>query len=294
MAAQQAISGFEKRPTMWVLRPQIIDAFSFILFIGLIGLNVIATMSGLFMDNNNIKMTKLWITIHYLGWSFFCWIIIFGIVYFGKKLISIIEKHILDTKGHRKASSKVRSLELGLIKLRRVRVLLLSDLFFFAISSLLFGLFREQILTYSIAISLLLATCWILIVPLTNAIIITILAYEINEKTRMPAFRPKTSTHFQTTRSNDDFTVASLKNFPPKTVRNDRNYPSNQRGITMHMEQTVSINNNPSFNNNHSFNNNSSFTPGSKALESPQDFMETTSDQSHISRDESGDSIELV
>ncbi|CAG8694285.1 2090_t:CDS:2, partial [Cetraspora pellucida] len=276
-----AVSGFEKKSSIWVLRPMIIDSFGFFLLFGLIALNVFALISGLFIDNGNYKMARFWITIHYLCWSIFCWIISFGIFYFGKRLINIIERHIEETKGYGKTSSKVRNLELGLIKLRRVRVLLLINLFFFAISSLLFGIFREFILTYSLVISLALATCWVLIVPLTNAIIITVLAYEINEKTRIPTLRPKTSTNFQSSRSHDDFSNSKT---PPKIVRNDSNAPHSQKGIIMRMDQTISINDN------------TSFALVSKAPELDQDFMETTSDHSHsaMSREETGEAIELV
>ncbi|RIB03269.1 hypothetical protein C2G38_2225635 [Gigaspora rosea] len=227
IAAQRAVTmSSEDRPSIWVLRPQMIDAFAFFLFIALIVLNAFAFTSGYFVDKNNIKMAETWITIHYLGWSFFCWIIIFGILYFGKRLINIIEKHIQDTKGYGKApSSKLRNLEHGLKKLRRVRVLLLGDLIFFAVASLFFGLFRNFILTYSPVLSLFLATCWVLIVPLTNAVIITILAYEINEKARMPTIRAKTTT-FNQSKSNDYSTAHS--NMPPKyPSKSVRNYQKN-------------------------------------------------------------------
>ncbi|KAF0552459.1 AAA domain-containing protein [Gigaspora margarita] len=267
IAAQRAVTmSSEDRPSIWVLRPQMIDAFAFILFISLLVLNAFALISGYFIDKNNIKMAETWITIHYLGWSFFCWIIIFGILYFGKRLINIIEKHIQDTKGYGKVpSSKLRNLEHGLTKLRRIRVLLLGDLIFFAVASLVFGLCRNFILTYSPVLSLFLATCWVLIVPLTNAVIITILAYEINEKARMPTLRPKTTTTFNQSRSNDYSTAHSNMppNYPSKPVRNNQ---KDHKGITINLELKVS---------------------DSKALEREQDFIDSVSQ-------ESSDSIELV
>ncbi|CAG8666024.1 9191_t:CDS:2 [Gigaspora margarita] len=162
-------------------------------------------------------------------------------------------------------SSKLRNLEHGLTKLRRIRVLLLGDLIFFAVASLVFGLCRNFILTYSPVLSLFLATCWVLIVPLTNAVIITILAYEINEKARMPTLRPKTTTTFNQSRSNDYSTAHSNMppNYPSKPVKNNQ---KDHKGITINLEQTVS---------------------DSKALEREQDFIDSVSQ-------ESSDSIELV
>ncbi|CAG8560724.1 6946_t:CDS:2, partial [Dentiscutata heterogama] len=68
IAAQRAVISGAEKPSTWVLRPQMIDAFAFLLFIGLIALNACALISGIFMDNNNVKMAETWITIHYLGW----------------------------------------------------------------------------------------------------------------------------------------------------------------------------------------------------------------------------------
>ncbi|CAG8544922.1 1359_t:CDS:2 [Cetraspora pellucida] len=135
------------------------------------------------MDHGAIEQAEVWIRVHYLSWSFFCWIIMFGLVYFGSRLTNIIVTHIEDTKRSGRATPiKIKNLERGLNKLRWVLALLLSALLFFATSSLLFAVFRDFFLTFSRYLSLTFATLWVLIVPMMNAIIVTILAYEINNR----------------------------------------------------------------------------------------------------------------
>ncbi|CAG8733621.1 25615_t:CDS:2, partial [Dentiscutata erythropus] len=213
-------------------------------------------------------------------------IYLIGLIYTIPRTHIAAQRAVISGYG-KASSSKLKNLEFGLKKLRRVRVLLLSDLFFFAIASLVFALCRNFILTYSPALSLILATCWILIVPLTNAVIITVLAYEINEKAKMPPLRPKTTT-FNQSRSNEYYTANAVPKYPGKTVKNDRNYPNDSKGITVRFEQTIE----------QTISNSSiPFSPDSKALEREQDFVGSASDQSHsaiVSEGESSDSIELV
>lgn len=153
-----------------------------------------------------------------------------------------------------------------------MRLLLLSNLFFFAIASLLFALFRDFILTTTI-ISDILAICWVLIVPLTNVVIITVLAYEINEKTKIPSLRPKTST---TLRSHDN-------SFTKTAISNKNSSNNNNKGILVQFDQTISSND-------------SSIIPDSNIIEPNQDYIETLSDPSHFitCQEGSGEQIELV
>ncbi|KAF0551522.1 hypothetical protein F8M41_023284 [Gigaspora margarita] len=176
-------SSYEAK-NIWIPRPAIVDAFGFFVLIGpIVSLNTFAIVSGSYMDNGDTKMAQVWITIHYLSWSFFCWIIMLGLVYFGSRLTNVIVTHIEDTKYSGRATPmKIQNLERGLNKLRWVLALLLSALLFFASSSLLFAIFREFLLTYSLVLSLIFAVLWVLIVPMMNVIIVTILAYEINDR----------------------------------------------------------------------------------------------------------------
>ncbi|CAG8618157.1 6981_t:CDS:2 [Gigaspora rosea] len=173
-------SSYEAK-NIWIPRPAIVDAFGF--FVLIVSLNTFAIISGSYMDNGDTKMAQIWVTIHYLSWSFFCWIIMLGLVYFGSRLTNVIVTHIEDTKYSGRATPmKIQNLERGLNKLRWVLALLLSALLFFASSSLLFAIFREFLLTYSLVLSLIFAVLWVLIVPMMNVIIVTILAYEINDR----------------------------------------------------------------------------------------------------------------
>ncbi|CAG8519896.1 732_t:CDS:2 [Dentiscutata heterogama] len=169
---------------IWIPRPAIVDAFGFFVLIGpIVSLNTFAIISGAYMDKNDEKMAKIWTKVHYLSWSFFCWVIMIGLVYFGSRLTNVIVTHIEDTKYSGRATPmKIQNLERGLNKLRWVLALLLSALLFFASSSLLFAIFREFILAYSPVLSLIFAALWVLIVPMMNVIIVTILAYEINDR----------------------------------------------------------------------------------------------------------------
>ncbi|CAG8619041.1 15243_t:CDS:1, partial [Dentiscutata heterogama] len=84
--------------------------------------------------------------------------------------------------------------------------------------------------------------------------------------------------------SNEYYTANAIPKYPAKTVGNDENYPSKDKGITVRFEQTISNSSIP-------------FVPDSKALEREQDFVGSASDQSLsaiASQGESSDSIELV
>ncbi|CAG8555371.1 10005_t:CDS:2 [Diversispora eburnea] len=138
---------------VWVPLPIMVDSFGFFVLLGpIVSLNALAIISGFYMDKGNSKIANFWITIHY------------------------------ETKEtSRENPTKLKSLKQGLKKLRLVLAILLCVLLFFATSSLLFGLFRTFLLT-SPFISRALAACWILIVPMMNVIIVTILAIETNNK----------------------------------------------------------------------------------------------------------------
>ncbi|CAG8607095.1 8199_t:CDS:2 [Ambispora gerdemannii] len=175
---------YEQSRGVWVPRPAIVDAFGFFVLLGpIVSLNTFAILSGFFLDRGNKNLSTILIRIHYISWSFFCWILICGILYFGKQLTSILVKHIEDTKEAGRATPlKVNRLEYGLKKLKYVLYLLLLTLLFFAITSLLFACFREFLLTYSPFLSHMLATFWVLIVPVVNVVIVTVLAHEISNK----------------------------------------------------------------------------------------------------------------
>ncbi|CAG8607252.1 10208_t:CDS:2 [Paraglomus occultum] len=172
---------------VWIPRPAVVDTFGFLILLGpVVSLNTFAILTGVYYDRNDAATAEKWLTVHYLAWSFFCWILILGLLYVGKQLTTIIVRHIEETKDSGTASdSKVRSLALGLKKLRYVLNLVLSTLLFFAIVSLLFALFRQYILTHNIMLSYFIATCWVFIVPIVTVIVITVLAIEINEKERV-------------------------------------------------------------------------------------------------------------
>ncbi|CAG8498969.1 1461_t:CDS:2 [Acaulospora colombiana] len=153
---------------MGILRPRPLECFLLLNMFHVCGpilsLNAFAAISGIYMDNNDEEKANFWIKVHYIVWSSFCWVIITALVYFGGKLTDIILKHIKDTKEAGRAKPmKVRSLEQGLKKLRWILGVIVGVLVFFAIASLIFGLFRDFVLTYSSFLSHALAASWILI-----------------------------------------------------------------------------------------------------------------------------------
>ncbi|CAG8525434.1 3601_t:CDS:2, partial [Ambispora leptoticha] len=168
---------------VWVPRPAIVDAFGFFVLLGpIVSLNTFAILCGFFLDHDKETLYKIFIVIHYVSWSFFCWILICGILYFGKQLTSILIKHIQDTKEAGRATPlKVNRLEYGLRKLKWVLYLLLGTLLFFATTSIAFACFREFILIAPI-VSHTLAIFWVLLVPVVNVVIVTVLAHEISNK----------------------------------------------------------------------------------------------------------------
>ncbi|RIB12068.1 hypothetical protein C2G38_53672 [Gigaspora rosea] len=105
---------------IWIPRPAIVDSFGFFVLIGpIVSLNTFAIISGMYMDNADVEKAEIWITVHYLSWSFFCWIIMIGLVYFGSRLTNVIVTHIEDTKYSGRATPmKIQNLERGLNKLR--------------------------------------------------------------------------------------------------------------------------------------------------------------------------------
>ncbi|CAG8550119.1 16345_t:CDS:2 [Acaulospora morrowiae] len=169
---------------VWIPQPMIVDAFGFFVLLGpIVSLNAFAILSGFYMDHGEPEKASFWITLHYIVWSFFCWVIIASLVYFGSRLTGIILRHIEDTKEAGRAKPmKLRNLEQGLKKLRLILSIIVSVLVYFAISSLIFGSFRNFILTFSPFLSHALAASWILIVPTMNVVIITILAMETNNR----------------------------------------------------------------------------------------------------------------
>ncbi|RHZ64547.1 hypothetical protein Glove_322g13 [Diversispora epigaea] len=211
---------------VWVPLPIMVDSFGFFVLLGpIVSLNALAIISGFYMDKGNIKIANFWITVHYVCWSFFCWIIVFSLVYFGSRLTGIIVKHIEETKeANRENSTKLKCLKQGLKKLRLVLAILLSVLLFFATSSLLFGLYRTFLLTFSPFISRTLAACWILIVPLMNVIVVTILAIETNNKE--PVHIPYQSELFD-----DDYPI-QIPVRPSKFHHNSESVKSNSDTIS--------------------------------------------------------------
>ncbi|CAG8528640.1 8541_t:CDS:2 [Acaulospora morrowiae] len=84
---------------VWIPQPMIVDAFGFFVLLGqIVSLNEFAILSGFNMDRNEPKKASFWITLHYIVWSFFCWVIIASLIYFGSRLTGITLRHIEDTK----------------------------------------------------------------------------------------------------------------------------------------------------------------------------------------------------
>ncbi|KAG9291268.1 hypothetical protein G9A89_021770 [Geosiphon pyriformis] len=224
-AIPRRINSYTRTPNgqskgIWVPRPAMVDAFGFFVLLGpIVFLNTFAILSGFFLDQGKKDLSKLLIKVHYFAWSFFCWFLICGLLYFGKRLTDILDKHIKDTKeGGRATPLKVNRLEHGLRKLRRVLYLLLITLLFFAITSLLFALFREGILKKSPFISRTLAAFWVLIVPVVNVFIITILAKELNDKEPVHFLRQSTfiKSQFSSSVQSPNQTSACVTNVYPR------------------------------------------------------------------------------
>ena len=80
---------------VWIPRPSVVDAFGFLILLGpVVSLNAFAILTGVYYDIGDMSTAEKWLTVHYLAWSFFCWILIFGLLYIGKQLTAIIVRHI--------------------------------------------------------------------------------------------------------------------------------------------------------------------------------------------------------
>ncbi|OZJ06616.1 hypothetical protein BZG36_00311 [Bifiguratus adelaidae] len=167
----------------WLPTPTQVDTLGFILLIAPFFTNtLIALVSGIVADRTPPNVPQVvaahLITAQYVCWSFWEFVVMGGIIYFGYKLNWIIQQQLQDDPtdiGETWRIEKKRTLRVGLLRIRILLILTAVILLFYGAGMLVFAIIRENILSHMVA-SKVISVLYNLAVPLQTIITVTTLA----------------------------------------------------------------------------------------------------------------------
>lgn len=161
--------------TVWFPSQTTIDIFGTVLLFAPSLINIaIAYITGHFIDSNNWGVADFFIRLHYFLWAFYCALLLILIAYFGWRLTSVIDKHLVEFN-NQCAGSVSNVLKAGLVKLRIVLLEIALALGFFAAGMMTYSFFRKSILSSTVS-SVVFASVWILIVPFLSFVGLLVIA----------------------------------------------------------------------------------------------------------------------
>ncbi|KAH8554519.1 hypothetical protein BGW37DRAFT_480043 [Umbelopsis sp. PMI_123] len=186
--SHQAIS------TGWLPSARQVDILAiFLIFAPFITNNICSIAAGIYAQNDNLYVADILTRLLYAFWSMYCFVLTISVLYSGTRLVNVMGRHIRkfsnSTNG---TNARILAIRNGRSKIVIIMLAIVGCLACFALMLLMYGIFRNDIMTHLPA-SIAIGTIWNFLGPSA----ITFVEIAIATNPRLPTFGLKNSSHNQ-------------------------------------------------------------------------------------------------